>query len=104
MMPNELFCTFRFGLPKFGWLKMSNASVRNCRLNRSVSFVFLTMDKSVLTKFGPVKALRPRLPKWSAAGVAPSGRANAAPGVAEQSGKVTPVWANGVQTTALLNH
>src|SRR5882724_10611923 len=41
---------------------MSNISPRNCRLNRSVSFVFLMTEKSVLTKFGPVTALRLRLP------------------------------------------
>src|SRR6267378_4070217 len=41
---------------------MSNISPRNCRLNRSVSFVFLMTEKSVLTNLGPVTALRLRFP------------------------------------------
>src|SRR2546423_9225459 len=43
---------------------MSNTSPRNCRLNRSVSFVFLMTEKSVLTKLGPLTVFRPRLPGW----------------------------------------
>src|SRR5882762_11470677 len=43
---------------------MSNISPRNCRLKRSVSFVFLMTEKSVLTNFGPVTALRLRFPGW----------------------------------------
>ena len=56
--PNELAVTVFPGLPKFGWLKMSKNSDRNCRLTFSVIYVFLTMEKSVFTKSGPCNASR----------------------------------------------
>src|SRR5579859_97076 len=52
------------GLEKFGWLNMLKTSTRNCILSRSFSLVSLARPKSKFLKFGPTKALRPRLPKW----------------------------------------
>src|SRR5271166_822440 len=41
---------------------MLKASARNCKVNRSLTLVFLKSEKSTSRKFGPVKVLRPRLP------------------------------------------
>ena len=51
-----------------GWLNTSNMSVRNSRLKRSVIFVSLVIEKSVFTKSGPRRALRPRVPGWQVPG------------------------------------
>src|SRR4029077_1285173 len=66
--PKDLLVAVRTGLPKLGWLKISNISVRNCRLSRSVIFVSLVTEKSVLINPGPVMVSRPRLPGWQEPG------------------------------------
>jgi hypothetical protein len=80
---------------------MSKKSARNCKVNRSVSFVFFRMEKSVLKKRGPVNALRARSPKWHVVGSRTKlvadvafctllnvhGTANPAFGVVAQSGR-----------------
>src|SRR5712671_1838343 len=53
------------GIEKIGWLKMLNASKRNCSLRRSVIVVVFMELKSKLTYFGPRRILRPALPKTS---------------------------------------
>src|SRR5579884_4312345 len=93
----------RFGLAKLGWLNRSNASARNCRLNRSVILVFLESCRSTSLKFGPISAFRPRSPKWytftdfDPAAVPLTGTANTAP-----AGHVPPV--RGSHTAVLANH
>ena len=88
MTPNEGLpnCATRPGWPKFVWLKRSKNSARNSMIFSSLSRVFLTTEKSVLLKAGPMTALRPRLPKWKT--LAPlMGMAKAAPaGSARPSG------------------
>ena len=62
MIPKDVLVAVSTGSPKFGWLKMSNISGRNCTLNRSVIFVFLLTEKSVFRKFGPTIVFLPRDP------------------------------------------
>ncbi len=70
MIPKEPLVTVKTGLPKLGWFRTSNISVRNCKLNRSLILVSLVTEKSVLTKFGPVIELRPKSPGWQVGSVA----------------------------------
>src|ERR1700716_1479316 len=70
MRPNDPLATLRTGLPKFGWLNTSNISLRNWRLNFSVSLVFFVTEKSVLRNPGPLIASRPRVPGWQVGSVA----------------------------------
>src|SRR5207237_7545242 len=53
-----------FGTPnwKLVWLRMLNASARNCSRKRSESRKFLNSDVSRFKYSGPTKVLRPRLP------------------------------------------
>jgi hypothetical protein len=117
ILPNAALVAVLVGLPKLGWLKRSNTSVRNCRLSLSVIFVFFTNEKSVFTKSGPGSESRPALPGWhvpgtigylpGAVGVGAKvqGTANAAFGVVAQSGiggVPSGVPANGSHKTALL--
>ena len=62
MIPNEVLVAVSTGLPKLGWLKISNISARNCTLNRSVIFVFFVTEKSVFRKFGPTIVFLPSVP------------------------------------------
>src|ERR1700730_10538131 len=91
---------------------MSNTSVRNCRFNRSVIFVFLTIEKSEVTKSGPGRESRRALPGWQLPGtigylLPPGtvgmllnvhGTANAAFGVTAQSGIAGGAPCNGSAT------
>lgn len=60
--PKVALPKFKFGSPKFGWLKISNASARNSEPMRSVILVTLISEKSVSTKLGPMIVFRPSLP------------------------------------------
>src|SRR4029077_7379404 len=66
--PKDLLVAVRTVLPKLGGVKISKFSVRNWRLSRSVIFVSLVTEKSVLINPGPVMVSRPRLPGWQEPG------------------------------------
>ena len=53
------------GLPKSGWLRISNVSIRNSLLNRSVILVVLVNEKSTSSNPGPRIEFRRRFPKWN---------------------------------------
>src|SRR5215467_10557033 len=54
---------------KLGWFKRLKTSNRSCRLILSVILVVLFRLKSVWTKCGPRKALRPHVPMVPSAGM-----------------------------------
>lgn len=65
MTPNVVLpiCATRPGWPKFAWLKTSKNSARNSISLFSPILVRLMIEKSVLLNLGPIRTLRPRLPK-----------------------------------------
>src|SRR5215471_11850925 len=54
----------KFGLAKFGRLKMLKNSARSCRFTRSLIGVFFEIEKFSSWNDGPRSVLRPRSPKW----------------------------------------
>src|ERR1035441_6364916 len=61
--PNAVDARLFTGWPKFGWLNRLNASARNCSEALSLIAVVLLMEKSMSSKPGEVRILRPALPK-----------------------------------------
>src|SRR5438128_9513612 len=53
----------KVGFVKFGWLNTLKKSARNCMFTCSPKCVFFTIDQSKFLNVGPMKALRPTLPK-----------------------------------------
>src|SRR5882757_7665098 len=71
-LPSVTPATVPLPLPKknCGVLVAPNASRRSSRFKRSVNRMDLAIDASKLKKLGPVRKLRPTLPKVLAAGAA----------------------------------